>query len=412
MNEDKKQIEKKNKPQDNKLLSHKNNTKKQSGVFISVLALVVALCLSSYVIYDKCLEQSEQNEKESQLLNKLTQLKTDLMELQTQNQDLNAKSNEILTKQVAEQLQQIQEIQTKANLAAKNEQKLQTDRDAELEEMNRQISHLTESVQSVNRTDNQWMIAQANYLVNLASRKIWSDKDYKTAYSLLKNADATLAQMNDQQIIPARKAINEDLNQISAHSFIDYDGLILNLMRLSDVVDQLPLIAGYKNMNVEFHDDSFSELEPITSSLDDWKANLEVSVDHFFAKFIKISKINETNSIDQCLSDAQNDPAQIEACQAYKDALPPEQATYLRENIRLRLLIAAQAVSRHQNEIYQTALQNVNEWVNAYFATESSSVVDFLTELNQLISVNIEANQSDETLKSLAVLDSMMKQKK
>jgi uroporphyrin-3 C-methyltransferase len=40
--------------------------------------------------------------------------------------------------------------------------------------------------------------------------------------------------------------------------------------------------------------------------------------------------------------------------------LAPNQDIYLRENIRSRLLVAAQAVPRHQEETYKQALDNVS----------------------------------------------------
>lgn len=40
--------------------------------------------------------------------------------------------------------------------------------------------------------------------------------------------------------------------------------------------------------------------------------------------------------------------------------LAPNQDIYLRENIRSRLLVAAQAVPRHQEETYRQALENVS----------------------------------------------------
>ncbi|BDY98702.1 hypothetical protein MUTS15_73590 [Escherichia coli] len=42
--------------------------------------------------------------------------------------------------------------------------------------------------------------------------------------------------------------------------------------------------------------------------------------------------------------------------------LAPNQDIYLRENIRSRLLVAAQAVPRHQEETYRQALENVSTW--------------------------------------------------
>lgn len=51
---------------------------------------------------------------------------------------------------------------------------------------------------------------------------------------------------------------------------------------------------------------------------------------------------------------------------------PPNQDVYLRENIRSRLLVAAQAVPRHQEETYKQALDNVSTWVRAYYDTNAN----------------------------------------
>ena len=52
--------------------------------------------------------------------------------------------------------------------------------------------------------------------------------------------------------------------------------------------------------------------------------------------------------------------------------------TLLRENIRSRLLVAAQAVPRHQEETYKQALDNVSTWVRAYYDTEDATTKAFL----------------------------------
>lgn len=49
---------------------------------------------------------------------------------------------------------------------------------------------------------------------------------------------------------------------------------------------------------------------------------------------------------------------------------PNQDILYLRENIRSRLLVAAQAVPRHQEETYKQALDNVSTWVRAYYNTD------------------------------------------
>ena len=72
---------------------------------------------------------------------------------------------------------------------------------------------------SISGTDAKtWLLSQADFLVKLAGRKLWSDQDVTTAAALLKSADASLADMNDPSLITARRAITEDIASLSAVS--------------------------------------------------------------------------------------------------------------------------------------------------------------------------------------------------
>ena len=62
------------------------------------------------------------------------------------------------------------------------------------------------------------LLAQADYLVKLAGRKLWSDQDVTTAAALLKSADASPADMNDPSPVPVRRALTQDISNLSAIS--------------------------------------------------------------------------------------------------------------------------------------------------------------------------------------------------
>ena len=64
--------------------------------------------------------------------------------------------------------------------------------------------------------------------------------------------------------------------------------------------------------------------------------------------------------------------------------LAPNQDIYLRENIRSRLLVAAQAVPRHQEETWKQSLDNVSTWVRAYYDTDDATTKAFLDEVDKL----------------------------
>ena len=127
------------------------------------------------------------------------------------------------------------------------------------------------------------------------------------------------------------------------------------------------------------------------------------------AKFITIENLDEKeNNFKTCLSKAGLDEKQMLRCQIFKEPLTLEQSLYLRENIRFRLLIAAQAVPRHQDLIYQRALSDALLWVSAYFDSNAPSVKAFLDDLDNLLNQSISDQSVPNKLESVSELEKLM----
>ena len=257
-----------------------------------------------------------------------------------------------------------------------------------LEESNRQQANLAreldevqQKVATISGSDAKtWLLAQSDFLVKLAGRKLWSDQDVTTAAALLKSADASLADMNDPSLLAVRRALTDDISALSAITQVDYDGIILKLNQLSNQVDNLRLADN--NTDDTPMDSDGNEL---SSTVTEWRQNLTKSWHNFMDSFITIRRRDETAV----------------------PLLAPNQDVYLRENIRSRLLVAAQAVPRHQDETYKQSLENVSTWVRAYYDTNDSVTKSFLDELDSLSqqSINMDVPQ---TLESQPLLEKLV----
>ena len=292
-----------------------------------------------------------------------------------------AAANAALSEQLdALQKSQQQDKQQIASLLAQQD-KTEQAADRQQASFGRQLNELQDKVASISGSDAKtWLLAQADYLVKLAGRKLWSDQDVTTAAALLKSADASLADMNDPSLIDVRRALNEDVGSLSAVAQVDFDGIILKLNQLSNQVDNLRL-ADNDTDDSPMDNDSSS----LSSSLTEWRQNLTKSWHNFMDDFITIRR-----------RDSSAEPL-----------LAPNQDVYLRENIRSRLLIAAQAVPRHQDEVYKQSLESVSTWVRAYFDTSDPSTKAFLEELDNLSQQSISMDVPDE-LKSQPMLEKLM----
>lgn len=290
-------------------------------------------------------------------------------------------SDEALSEQLdALQKTQQQDKQQIADLLAQ-QQKTRQEADRQQASFSRQLNELQDKVASISGSDAKtWLLAQADYLVKLAGRKLWSDQDVTTAAALLKSADASLADMNDPSLIDVRRALNEDVGSLSAVAQVDFDGIILKLNQLSNQVDNLRL-ADNDTDDSPMDNDSSS----LSSSLTEWRQNLTKSWHNFMDDFITIRR-----------RDSSAEPL-----------LAPNQDVYLRENIRSRLLIAAQAVPRHQDEVYKQSLESVSTWVRAYFDTSDPSTKAFLEELDNLSQQSVSMDVPEE-LKSQPMLEKLM----
>lgn len=333
-----------------------NNDKKKAGnkTSLALSAIAIAIAIAAGIgLYGLNKQQAtRQNATTSELASQVAAL---------QKAQENQKSElEGVIKQQADQLNE-----------AKHQQ----------ETLAKQLDELQQKVAVISGSDAKtWLLAQADFLVKLAGRKLWSDQDVTTAAALLKSADASLADMNDPSLIGARRAITDDIAILSAVSQVDYDGMILKVNQLANQIDNLRL-ADNNDDDSPMDADS----DELSSSISEWRVNLQKSWQNFMDSFITVRRRDETAVL----------------------LLAPNQDIYLRENIRSRLLVAAQAVPRHQEETWKQSLDNVSTWVRAYYDTDDATTKAFLDEVDKLSQQSITMTVP-ETLQSQALLEKLM----
>ncbi|WP_067709721.1 uroporphyrinogen-III C-methyltransferase [Erwinia sp. ErVv1] len=325
---------------------------KNTGTALAVVAIAIALAVGGGLYFNGKHQAQQQAAASKALADQLSQLQQQAVsDKQTLGQQLTT--------------------QTAALDAARQQQAV----------MSKQLDELKQKVATISGNDaHTWLLAQADYLVKLAGRKLWSDRDVTTAAALLKSADASLADMNDPSLIEVRRALTQDISSLSSVSQVDYDGIILKLNQLSNGVDNLRL-ADNDNDDTPMDADSGE----LTSSLREWRQNLVKSWHNFMDDFITVRRRDTTA----------------------EPLLAPNQDIYLRENIRSRLLIAAQAVPRHQDEIYKQSIDTVSAWVRAWFDTSDPATKAFLSQLDDLSQQSISMDLP-ESLQSQPMLDKLM----
>lgn len=342
---------------------HETVIVKKNGSALSVFAILIALGLggSGYYFGQQQVDEMQQ---------KLTALQTQLQQKNTA-EPVNLPSFEAEKTQLAKlaEFSQVASDQISAlnqELAAKEQQ---------LSALQQQVQRLTN--QSKAEQPNDWLLTEADFLLNNALRKLVLDNDVDTSVSLLKVAGETLSKVAMPQVATVRSAINADLKKLLSLNNVDQNAIMQELSQLANDVDELNVL------NVNFDEDP--NTDKLTDSLEDWKSNAEKSAVSFLNHFIRITPQKADN----------------------KALLAPNQDIYLRENIRLRLQIAILAVPRQQDDLYKQSLETVASWVRTYFDTSTEVAQNFLKKLDELAEQSIYVDVPTQ-LSSLNALDKLL----
>ncbi|HDR1051235.1 uroporphyrinogen-III C-methyltransferase [Pasteurella multocida] len=335
---------------------------KKGGSGLALLALLVALGLGAAGYYFG-LQQVDQ------IQHKLSALEQQTANISPAKVDLPTFEQE--RQQIAQLIRSIRD----------NEEKLQqlekelAGKEHSLSALQNQVNRMSAAAKQ--QQPNDWLLSEADFLLNNALRKLVLDNDVDTGVSLLKIADETLEKMSDPRVSMVRTAINNDLKQLLAVNNVDQNVIMQRLSQLANTIDELTVL------DVNF--DAVNNNEKLTDSLEDWKENAEKSATSFLNHFIRITPRNTSDKV----------------------LLAPNQDIYLRENIRLRLQIAIMAVPRQQDELYKQSLETVASWIRSYFDTNSEVAQNFLKTLDELVEQSIYVDVPTQ-LQSLNALDKLL----
>ncbi len=211
---------------------------------------------------------------------------------------------------------------------------------------------------------NDWMLAEASYLVRMAGRKLWLEQDLTTASALLIDADSRIQAMSDPSLIPLRKALADDIAAVKSAPEVDREGLSLRVGTLLDNIDQLKI----KGLAPKLENDPINA--EVSDQLSDWQSNLEKSAKQFAEHFVTIRR--RSSDVEALLS--------------------PEQSAYLQENLRLQLQLAQLSLLRQEQANFRNHLQKAQSWLNDYYEPNDSATQFMQKELAVLQEADITAH--------------------
>lgn len=226
---------------------------------------------------------------------------------------------------------------------------------------------------------NDWMLAESEYLVRMAGRKLWLEHDLVSAITLLGNADERIAALNDPSLMPIRKALAEDIAKLKGMPRIDREGLTLKLAALSDQIELLPLST------VSMPEAKAEPDQAVSANPDEWESNLKKNWVKFTENFVTIRR--RDGAVEALLS--------------------PQQEIFLRENLKTKLLQAQLSIYREQQALYEDSLDKAQRWLTQYFDTDNSATRYMQGEIDKLKGEQIQIDYPAQ-FKTQAMLEQVL----
>lgn len=342
-------------------ITKENKPASKAGVITGAVAILLTLGLGAGLYY----HSHQQNQIQQQVM---ATLQAQLQDQKDSQQSLRlqlSENKQTVASQLKQTTQQVADIEASEKLT-----------NAQLETVQLAIANLKM------RNPNEWMLAEAEYLIRIAGRKIALEQDIDTSLALLSSASRRLTQLNDPSLLPLRKVIEQDIATLTKLPRIDHDGLALKLAIQAEEVDNL-VLAGLTRPDIVKTD------KELSNNSSDWKENLTKSWQSFSANFITIRR--QDNSVDALLS--------------------PQTAWYLTENLKTQLLQAELAVYRQDQAKFKLALKTANSWIKRYYDVNQPATQAMLTALSTLKDTTITTTYPSK-LKSAALIQTTIRDRK
>jgi uroporphyrin-3 C-methyltransferase len=191
-----------------------------------------------------------------------------------------------------------------------------------------------------NTNRNDWLLAEAEYLLRLANQRVIIDADVKNANVLLSAADNILKEIDDVNLLNVRRNIAEDRAKLNGLDSFDPEGVYLRIAAVADQVEKLtPFSMENENPVADKKQQKTVESKAVQSLWDK------------LSRYIVVRQ-----------HDIQAEPL-----------LTPQQEQYLKQNLLFHLEQAQLALLRGKATAYQQGLSKAQEYLQRYYQHNSRS---------------------------------------
>lgn len=256
--------------------------------------------------------------------------------------------------------------------------------EAQVAETEGQAAALENLYQQFSRSREDRVLAEVEYAVGMAAQQLQLAGNAEAALIALRGAEARLSSQDAGALLPLRRALGRDIERLKAAPQVDAAGLALRLESLLERADRLPLAFASEAPEEAVAANGQEAPAAAEPSAMDFIRGLAHEVWHEILALVRIERLDQPEPV----------------------LLAPSQSTYLRENLKIRLLTARLALLARDERTFAADLAQAKGWVERYFDKRDAKVQEVLAELDALVAtpVKVEQPTPGESLAALRLL--------
>ena len=173
-----------------------------------------------------------------------------------------------------------------------------------------QIEAANRAYQELLRNRADWLVDETEATLNMAAQQLLLSGNVPVAVTVLENIESRLSRFEQADLLPIKQAVSSDLAALKNQPYLDISGTALRLDRLENAVAGMPLVLESTLQPGQ------AEAAPQEDPNASWWQRTWNKTLHGLGNLVEVRKLNNGDAM----------------------LLAPEQAYFVRENLRLRLL--------------------------------------------------------------------------
>jgi uroporphyrin-III C-methyltransferase len=238
--------------------------------------------------------------------------------------------------------------------------------EARVAEASLQRSQLEELIQSLSRSRDENMLADVDAALRVAMQQAAITGSVEPLAAALRQADERLARYQQPRLERVRRAVAQDLERVKAAGAVDLPTLTIRIDEAVRLVDDLPLVSAIDRRAVR-RDAAPASAASVASAP-------AVAASGASIPWPAWVGAGSRGLLDQVWAEIRSLVRVTRIAEPEAALLAPEQAFFLRENLKLRLLNARLALLSRQFDVAQADLREAQTLLDRYFDRSSKRV--------------------------------------